>query len=172
MDRTNTAASTTPIPVPVVTAAVGFAPEEITTAESTRSARLKWVVVVDAALPPGRQVNAAVCVSAATAVRVAGLLGPDGTDADGHSHPGLPWAGCTVLSATSAQLAELGARTVGDVDLLVVDMPESAQTNRVYDEYLGQLATTATDGIARLAISIVGPRNRVDRLVKRLSLLG
>jgi hypothetical protein len=38
--------------------AVGYAPEEIATHESTRSARLKWVVVVDNAVPVGRMVKA------------------------------------------------------------------------------------------------------------------
>ncbi len=37
---------------------IGFHPDEIDTAGSTRSARLKWVVIVDEALPVGRMVNA------------------------------------------------------------------------------------------------------------------
>lgn len=53
---------------------VGFEPDEVRIGEPTRSARLKWVIVVDEALPAGRAVNAAVCVSAGTATRVAGLL--------------------------------------------------------------------------------------------------
>ena len=44
---------------------VGFHPDEVDTASPTRAARLKWVVVVDEALPPGRAVNAAVCAAAA-----------------------------------------------------------------------------------------------------------
>jgi hypothetical protein len=56
---------------------VGFEPEEIRTAEPTRSARLKWVVVVDEALPAGRATNAAICVAAATTAEVGGLIGPD-----------------------------------------------------------------------------------------------
>ena len=61
---------------------VGFAPEEIDTAAPTRSARLKWVVVVQQDLPAGRAVNAAACVAAAIGARVQGLLGPDAVDAD------------------------------------------------------------------------------------------
>ena len=55
------------------TTRIGFAPDEIDTAASTRAARLKWVVVVNEALPPGRAVNAAVCVSAATVSGVRGV---------------------------------------------------------------------------------------------------
>src|SRR3954454_1322769 len=93
-------------------ARVGFAPEEVRTGEPTRSARLKWVVVVDSALPPGRAVNAAVCVATATMSAVSGLAGPDAKDADGSVHPGLPWAGCSVLAASAQQLAQLRAKAV------------------------------------------------------------
>jgi Protein of unknown function (DUF2000) len=58
-------------------------------------------------LSPGQAANAAVCVAAATAPVVPGLLGPGGPDAAEVWHPGLPWAGCSILAASSAQLAEI-----------------------------------------------------------------
>ncbi len=42
------------------------------------------MVIVDRSLSPGQAVNAAVCVSAATAPAVPGLLGPCGPDASDH----------------------------------------------------------------------------------------
>lgn len=148
----------------------GFAPEEIDTAAPTRSARLKWVVVVDADLPPGLAVNAAVCLAAATGSRVTGLLGPDAVDAAGAVHPGLPWAGCTVLAADTDQLAAVRAKAAGSDGVLVVDMPEHGQRTRVYDEYL---AAVGRDTAPRYcAVGFIGPRNRVDRIVGRLPLLG
>ena len=147
---------------------IGFEPHEIATSEPTRSARLKWVVVVDSTLPAGRQVNAAVCVAAATVGRVSGLLGPAGEDASGLDHPGLPWAGCTVLGASPERLASVRAAAA---DVFVADMPAAAQETRVYDEYLEQLSATPSGDLRPLALSIVGPRAEVDRLVKRLSLL-
>jgi uncharacterized protein DUF2000 len=150
-----------------MSAQFGFEPEEIRTGESTRTARLKWVVLVDRELDRGRATNAAVCVAAATASEVKGLLGPAGKDAAGGVHPGLPWAGCTILGATRAELAEIRAKVTDGVH--VTDMPEAAQATRVYDDYLGQLGTE--DAPAYLAVSLVGPRNRIDKLVKRLPLL-
>lgn len=148
----------------------GFTPEEIDTAAPTRSARLKWVVVVDTDLPPGRAVNAAACLAAATGSRVTGLLGPDAVDAAGAVHPGLPWAGCTVLAADTDQLAAVRAKAAGSDGVLVVDMPEHGQRTRVYDEYL---AAVGRDTAPRYcAVGIIGPRNRVDRIVGRLPLLG
>lgn len=154
-----------------MTATVGFQPDEVDTAAPTRSARLKWVVVVDESLPAGLAANAAICTAAATASGVSGLLGPDAVDADGSTHPGLPWAGCSVLRATAAQLAVIRAKAAAADDVFVADMPAAAQQTRVYDEYLAAVAAAEGDALPYYAVSVVGPRNRVDRIVGRLALL-
>jgi hypothetical protein len=148
-----------------------FEAHEIRTDESTRAARLKWVVIVDKSTPPGRMVNAVACVSATTGALVDGLVGREGADASGSEHPGLPWAGCSVLAAGAEQLLNVRAKAVAVEGMLVVDMPLAAQTRRVYDDYLAELATTAPADLALTAISLVGPRAEVDAIVKRLSLL-
>jgi hypothetical protein len=150
---------------------VGFSPNEIDTGAPTRAARLKWVVLVDETLPAGRAVNAAVCVAAATNAGVDGLLGPAAVDSTGAEHPGLPWAGCTILVASAEQLRTIRTRAVASEGVFVADMPDHAQHTRVYDEYLATVAATPTDELSYYAVSIVGPRNRVDRLVGRLSLM-
>lgn len=155
----------------MLTDRVGFSPDEIRTAEPTRSARLKWVVVVDQELPAGRAVNAAVCVAAATATAVTGLLGPDGKDASGSVHPGLPWAGCSVLGASGERLAEIRRKAAAMSDVQLADMPRAAQLTRVYDEYLDEIGATPAESLDYCAVSIVGPRNRVDKLVRSLELL-
>jgi Protein of unknown function (DUF2000) len=149
----------------------GWLPEEVVLDQPTRSSRLRWVVVVDEALPAGVAVNAAVCLAAQAGSAVPGLLGPGGPDADGTVHPGLPWAGCTVLAATAGQLQELDRKAAAALGVWRVGMPASAQTNRVYAEYLQELATTTTDGLALRALSLLGPRNRIDKLVGKLPLL-
>lgn len=154
-----------------MTHAVGYAPEEINTAEPTRSARLKWVVVVDASLPAGLAVNAAVCTASATGFAVGGLLGPAAHDADGSVHPGLPWAGCTILGATREKLGQLRVKAAGAGDVYVADMPADAQLTRVYDEYLTNVAAKTGSDLAYYCVSLVGPRNRIDKLIKGLSLL-
>ena len=151
-------------------AAHGYAPDEIRTGERTGAAKLKWVVIVDRALSPGQAVNAAVCVSAATATAVPGLLGSGGPDASDHWHPGLPWAGCSILAARPDQLATIRRQAI-DRQLLVADMAAAAQVTRVYDDYLRGLAKTHPDDLALLAVSLIGPRNQVAKLVRHLALL-
>lgn len=150
---------------------VGFLPHEVDTSAPTRAARLKWVVVVDESLPAGIAANAAICTAAATAAQVEGLLGPAAVDADGSAHPGLPWAGCTVLRASAGQLAAIREKARGSEDVFVADMPAAAQLTRVYDEYLAETARTPSAELTLYAVSVVGPRNRVDRIAGRLPLL-
>lgn len=150
---------------------IGWEPEEVRLDEPTRASRLRWVIVVDTALPAGVAVNAAACLAASAGAAVAGLLGPGGTDADGAQHPGLPWAGCAVLGATAAELTDLRTRALAAAAVFLVDMPGSAQTNRVYADYLSELAGTPADRLDLRAVSLLGPKNTIDRLTKRLGLL-
>jgi hypothetical protein len=148
----------------------GYTPDEMNTGDRTGAAKLKWVVVVDESLSPGQAVNAAVCVAAATAPAVPGLLGPGGPDAAEAWHPGLPWAGCSILGASAAQLAEIRQQAI-DRQFLAADMAAAAQATRVYDDYLRELAKTHPDDLALLAVSLIGPRNQVAKLVRHLELL-
>jgi hypothetical protein len=150
---------------------VGFEPDEIRTDEPTRSARLKWVIVVDDALPPGRAANAAALVAATTAYHVFGLAGPGAEDAAGQEHPGLPWAGVAVLTAGAGTLTTIREKAIASLGVFVADVPVAAQTTRVYDEYRETVRNTAPEDLAYLAVSLVGPRNRIDKIVHRLPLL-
>lgn len=144
---------------------------EIRTDLPTRKARSKWVIVVDAALGPGLIANATACVAAAVGYATPGLLGRGGPDASGRHHPGLPWAGCSILAGDQSALRAIRNRAVAAEGLLVVDMAEPAQTNRVYDDYLAELSLKKAEDLVYYAVSLVGPRKTVDKLVGQLALL-
>jgi hypothetical protein len=156
----------------MISGTVGFAPEEIDPTVSTRAARLKWVIVVNSGLPAGRAVNAAICAAAATSTAVTGLLGEDAVDAGGSHHPGLPWAGCSVLVADAATLHTIRdkAAAVG-FGCFVADMPAAAQRTRVYADYLATVKETLADEIEYYAVSVIGPRKQVDKIVGKLPLM-
>jgi hypothetical protein len=149
---------------------IGFTPDQIDPSASTREVPFKWVVVVDTALPVGRAVNAAACVAAATPGQVAGLLGEDAKDADGTSHPGLPWIGCTVLGADAARLTDLRRQAQLRDDVALVDMPTQAQHTRVYEDYLLGVSQVRGADLSYCAVGLFGPRRVIDRLVKGLGL--
>ena len=150
---------------------LGYQPDEIVTSEPTRAAKYKWVIVVDTTIPAGLMANAVACVAASAGALVGGLVAHGGPDASGQVHPGLPWAGCTILGGSPEEIAAVRARATASEGVLVADMPTSAQTNRVYDDYLAELAGTKPEDLAITAFSVVGPRNRVDKMVKKLALL-
>jgi hypothetical protein len=50
-------------------------------------------------------------------------------------------------------------------------MPAQAQATRVYDEYVDVVASSAPKDLDYFAVSLVGPKNRIDKLVGRLPLL-
>lgn len=150
---------------------IGYPPEEIVTSEPTRSARYKWAIVVDTGIPAGQMVNAAACVAAATGAQVRGLIAHGGPDASGYDHPGLPWAGCTVLGATAEEITAVRAKASARPDIVVIDMPAAAQAHRVYDDYLAELSRTELGDLHVRAFSIFGPRNPVEKITKRLALL-
>jgi hypothetical protein len=150
---------------------IGFAPEEIDPTVSTRAARLKWVIVVNGELPAGRAANAAICAAAATSTAVTGLLGEDAVDAGGDRHPGLPWAGCSVLVADATALRRIRDKAALDFACFVADMPAAAQQTRVYADYLASVKETPGEEIEYYAVSVVGPRKQVDKIVGKLPLM-
>jgi hypothetical protein len=50
-------------------------------------------------------------------------------------------------------------------------MPAPAQETLVYADYRAAMGKTAADDVDYLAVSIVGPRNRVSKIVGKLPLL-
>ena len=150
---------------------LGYSPEEIVTDKPTRSAKYKWAIIVDTSVPAGQMVNAVACVAAATGACVDGLIAGGGPDASGRVHSGLPWAGCTILAGLPEEVAAARVRAASSQDVLLVDMPAAAQAHRVYDHYLAELASTDPGDLGVRVFSVIGPRNRVDKITRKLALL-
>jgi hypothetical protein len=70
-----------------------------------------------------------------------------------------------------AEVAAARARAASSEDVLLVDMPAVAQAHRVYDHYLAELAGTDPEDLSVCAFSVIGPRNRVDKITRKLALL-
>ncbi|MEU4701235.1 DUF2000 domain-containing protein [Nonomuraea dietziae] len=95
----------------------------------------------------------------------------DAVDADGCAYPGLPWAGCSILVADAATLRAVRSRAAASDGCFVADMPSAAQHTRVYADYLHTVRESRAEDLDYYAVSIVGPRNRVDKIVGRLPLM-
>ncbi|GAB3456340.1 hypothetical protein GCM10027570_37750 [Streptomonospora sediminis] len=161
-----------PDPAEALPDPVELGPDDITIDAPTRSARVKWVMVIDGGLDAGLAANTAGCLAAAVGRELPRLIGPGGADASGAVHRGLPWTGCTVLSGDADAVARVRDSAMAKTGLLVVDMPSLAQVCRVYGGYLDALADTEPADIRYQGVALVGPRNKVDKIVGRLPLFG
>ncbi|MTD54150.1 DUF2000 domain-containing protein [Amycolatopsis pithecellobii] len=137
----------------------------------TRAAKLKWVIVADESLGAGLIANAATCLGAAVASALPEVVGAGAVDASGQAHPGLPWSGCSILAADAAKVREIRTKAVAKDGLFIADMSKHAQVSRNYEEYRAAVAASDEDELSYYAVSLVGPRNKIDKLVGGLPLL-
>lgn len=138
---------------------------------ATRAVAVRWAVVVDGRLPAGLVANAAACLGAAVAALVPAVIGDSARDASGTSHPGLPWLGCTILRGDGDTVRAVHSKALGDPEVLVADMAAVAQRVRVYADYLAKVRDASEERLAYYAVSVLGPRKAIDRLVGSLPLL-
>jgi len=134
--------------------------------------RKKSVIVVDATLPLGAQVNAAAILAATLGERVEGLIGPDVRDASGGTHLGLIQVPLPILAGPSEKIAEIRtAAMVAEEELVLADFSEPAQAARTYEDYAGTLAALPAEDIRYLGVALYGDAKKVSRLTGNLSLL-
>ncbi|TVT62282.1 DUF2000 domain-containing protein [Amycolatopsis rhizosphaerae] len=145
--------------------------EDVQGGVTTRSARVKWVIVADQSLGPGLVANATACLGAAVGAALPGLLGGEVVDGSGQSHAGLPWCGCPILGADAEKVRALHDKAVTREGIFVAGMSKHAQASRSYEEYAETLGSTPAEELSYYAISLVGPRNKIDKLVGGLPLL-
>ncbi len=131
----------------------------------------KLVIVVRDDLPAAQAANAAAVLGLALGGRLTGSVAPDSPDASGALHAGLNPHPVPTLVATSEELQDLHDRALLLEDAVVVGFNEVARRSRTYAEYVEALAAAHPDDIDFVGLAILGPRNQVTKLTKRLSLL-
>ena len=131
---------------------------------------MRCVIVVDAALPPGRAANAAAVIALTLGKRHPYLAGPDLVDASGNVHPGLIPIGIAVLAAGAPEIDAVRAKALKDgVD--VVDFPVQGQQTTDYVAFSAQVREVPTAGLTYVGVGLYGRRKAVGRIVGRFSLL-
>ncbi|GAA1813245.1 hypothetical protein GCM10009771_13800 [Nesterenkonia flava] len=76
-----------------------------------------------------------------------------------------------MVTASREKLRVLRAKAQAREDTYVADMPVSAQQTRVYQEYLETMAGSPAEELVYAALSVVGPRSYIERLIGGLSLM-
>lgn len=129
----------------------------------------RCVIVIDEALAPGKAANAAAVVAFTLGQRHPQLVGAAFEDAQGTTHPGLIPIGIPVLRASAAQLSALRHKAQASAD--VVDFPVQGQQTMDYHAFRAAVQMVPGEALAYLAVGLVGPRNKVSKLVGGLALL-
>ena len=99
------------------------------------------------------------------------LVGPDVVDGSGERHAGLVRIPIPVLKADEEAIRSMRARAAELEGLLVVDVTETAQSSRTYEEYEDRMALTQGDGLGYLGVALYGEKRSVNKLTGNLPLL-
>jgi hypothetical protein len=130
----------------------------------------RCVIVIDAALAPGRAANAAAVIALTVGARHPGLVGEPLVDAAGFAHPGLIPIGIAVLSAGQDELNALRARAL-DAGCDVVDFPVQGQQTTNYAAFRDVVATVAPEELRYVGLALVGEKKPIGKIVANLGLL-
>jgi len=130
----------------------------------------KLVVILREDLSPAIAANAGAVLGLGLGGRLEDSLAADGKDADGGVHAGLNPHPVPTLVASGERLREIKAEA-DEQGLTVVGFNEVARRSRDYTEYLDTLAATPAQDIEYAGVALVGSRNAVNRITKRLELM-
>ena len=136
----------------------------------TTSQDSKNALVVFEGLPPGLAVNAASVLAVTLGHRVDELVGTDVTDADGLVHPGIIYRPLPILRAGAAEIGRIVAAAARHEDVFCAAFSSLAQSCRTYDEYVRRMRETPTSGLDAIAVAVVGPTKKVNKLLGSLPL--
>jgi len=128
------------------------------------------VIVVDAALPPGRAANAAAVLALTLGKRHPQLGGADMTNADGDLHHGLVWTGISVLCASADMLTHLRDRAIA-TGVEVIDFPTEGQQTTDYEAFRRAVSLVPRSELRLVGLCLHGAKKAVTRLVGSLPLL-
>lgn len=142
------------------------------------SSNIKFITVLNKTVKAGRAVNAAVHANIGLANRLAADRPGDAaewcdfrafTDADGVDHPHVSGRSHIVLQGKNGDLRRLRAALL-QLGVTFVDFHEG-MTGGTIDEQLERCLATPEAEITYFAIAAVGPRDVLDPVTKKLSLL-
>ncbi|WP_027254183.1 DUF2000 domain-containing protein [Photobacterium halotolerans] len=130
----------------------------------------KCTIVVDNDLPTGLAVNAASVIGISFGKNIQNLVGPDMKSMNDFSYPGVIYSPLPILKARGDYLHELHQIGEMDDDIYVMPFSSLAQSCKTYDEYGERISSVNSENIELVAIGLIGPRKKIQKLTGNLSL--
>lgn len=129
----------------------------------------RCVMILNAALPPGKATNAAAVIALTLGQRHPTLVGDALEDAEKHPSPGLITTGIPVLAATDEQLSALQEQCE-QAELDLVLFPEEGQSTTDYQALSIVLRQQPRQQWRLLGLAIVGDKKVLRKLTAKLVL--
>ncbi len=129
----------------------------------------RCVMILNAALPPGKATNAAAVIALTLGQRHPTLVGDVLEDAEKHPSPGLITTGIPVLAATDEQLSALQEQCE-QAELDLVLFPEEGQSTTDYQALSIVLRQQPRQQWRLLGLAIVGDKKVLRKLTAKLVL--
>ncbi|MCX3309381.1 DUF2000 domain-containing protein [Pantoea vagans] len=129
----------------------------------------RCVMILNAALPPGKATNAAGVIALTLGQRHPTLVGDALEDAEKHPSPGLITTGIPVLAATDEQLSALQEQCE-QAELDLVLFPEEGQSTTDYQALSVVLRQQPRQQWRLLGLAIVGDKKVLRKLTAKLVL--
>ena len=133
----------------------------------------KCVMVIDEKLPTGIIANTAGIMGITLGKKLPETVGPDVSDRNGRSHPGIIAIPVPILRASKEKLKELRLKLYDPCfsELTVVDFSDVAQSCNVYEDYIQKAASVEETDFNYYGIGICGEKKLVSKLTGNLPLL-
>ncbi|KGD77613.1 DUF2000 domain-containing protein [Pantoea vagans] len=129
----------------------------------------RCVMILNAALPPGKATNAAAVIALTLGQRHPTLVGDALEDAEKHPSPGLITTGIPVLAASDQELDALREQCEqAEYDLVL--FPEAGQSTTDYQALGDVLRQQPRQQWRLLGLAIVGDKKALRKLTAKLAL--
>lgn len=129
----------------------------------------RCVMILNAALPPGKATNAAAVIALTLGQRHPTLVGDALEDAEKHPSPGLITTGIPVLAASDQELDVLREQCEkAEYDLVL--FPEAGQSTTDYQALGDVLRQQPRQQWRLLGLAIVGDKKALRKLTAKLAL--
>jgi hypothetical protein len=134
---------------------------------------IRCAFLIDPTLPLGLIANTAAILSMTLGRDRPELIGPPVTDGDGEEHPGITTVVLPMLAAEAPLIAETRrkALSLGNGQLGLIDVTETAQRAKAYGDYQARIDQTAERDLRYLGLCLHGPSGVVRSLTGTLPLL-
>lgn len=130
----------------------------------------KCVIVVDNALGLGHAANAVSVIGVSLGRSVEGLVGPNLISRDNMNYPGVIYAPLPILLSTNEHLQALQEKALADEEIHTMPFSALAQSCKTYQEYEARISEAASSAIELVAIGLIGPQKKINKLTGNLPL--